>query len=620
MGNYDPTRRRFVQAVGIGGIAGLAGCLGDDEDDDLDPEDDDDDVAPPDDDDDDDDDEPTIDHPWYGPKEDAPDEVDTRFIHPVWDVPADVHFNPYNETMHVGDGAELYWEEFAKYHTQDDRFEPRAIQDWDIADDQMTLEVWTDLQWHDGEPFTAEDVRAHLLLQILHWSATLGDFIEDPIKDIEVVDEGTVQITTDEPINEYVLEELALDHWAQTAHHAYEEWIDRIEDGEDMEEISTELAEWDGGPDEVPGQGPFRYDSSDERVMLQNKVDDDEHPDASEINFTGLEYVNMPDNEDRWAALNADEVSGVHTLFTEEAVVDGFPDYIEMILPPANWGLGIAFNHEDDVVGDRRVRQAIAHFIDREIIAEASAGPYAMAPSYPAGITSSGEHWIEDIEDELNAYDDPSEGEALMEEAGYEMDGDTWVDGDGNPVEVDVAVPAGWSDWLAGQEATSDLLRDAGFEVDFRSPDVSTYWGSVWPDSDFAMASQGWAQSPRPWFNYDWQFNSHDALEIMGIPEVIEYEPIYQDGPVEVDVTDLISDLAVTTDEDEERELIHELTAISNQYLPFLPLQEKFEQSFLNVDEWRIDLDEDDPDAEAYHWAQFWYGKNGQMWATDAHQ
>ena len=611
MSRDSTTRRRFVQAVGMSSLAGIAGCLGDP--DGADGDDDDGPVAPGGDDDTENGD--PDEHPYYGSRDDAPDEVDAEFIHPSWDVPADMQWNQYNATRFVGDAAEMYFEEFTKYNIHQDERLPRGIADWSFGEEYIELEVWDELEWHDGGALTADDAHAHLLLQVEHYDHTLGDYLDE----FEVVDETTLRLHTDGDINDDVLEELALAHWFHTPYSAFGEYVDRLEEGEDSADVSTDLAEWGPGPEEVPGLGPFEFVDRDESRMRQERVDEDQHPDADMINFPRVEYRHMPTNEDRWAALNTDEVSGVHTLFTEEEVVNEFPDNIAEVLPPGMWGLGLAFNHDHEHVGQREVRQAIAYSLDREIITEASAGPYAMKVDYPAAIVDAQTEWIEDVEDELDPYEyDPDRASELMEEAGYQMQDDVWVDEDGQPVELDVAVPAGFSDWLAGQQATNDLLNENGFQSELRSPDVSTYWGQVWPDGDFALASQGWTTGqPYPFFSLDWQLNSFDALEIMGVEEEITYEPIYEDGETTVQPGELLDQLARTDDEDEEREFIHELAAVVNQYLPMLPLQEKFDQTFLNVDEWRIDLPEDNPNAESIKWPQFWYGKQGLMWKTD---
>lgn len=603
------SRRRFVQTIGSAGALGVAGCLGgDDEDDGV--EDPLDDGNGSGDGNGNGDDEPA--DTGADDDEEVPDDLDAAFFHPMWDIPADVQWNSYNPTLGVGDAQEVYQEEFGKYHIGNDEWLPRAVADWSIDEEGMELEVNDELTWTNDEPFTAEDVRTKLVLDIEHWDDRLGDYASA----IEAEDESTLIIETDEEVNPNVLETLVLDNWTDAPEELFGEYAERYEDGD--EDVQAELNDWGLEPEDSIGLGPFEFADVDSQFLEYHRRDD--HPDAEEINFRYFDYAYMPTNESRWQALRTDEVSGVHTLFTEEVIVEEFPDYIEQYLLPGLWGLALIFNHEREPFDQVEVRQAIAHIVDRGFATEASAGPYAMEVETPSGLVDSQyDEWMGDVEDEFNAYEhDLDRASELLEEAGLQEDGGTWVTEDGEPFELSVSVPAGFSDWLAGTEAVVESLQDFGLEAQLDSPDVSTYFGQTYQDSDFDIGTEGWTTGqPYPFFSLNRLLASHDAQNIWGYKEEVTIESVHTGEEETWDLTELVNDLAHTTDEDEERELVQQLAYIVNQELPVLPIQEKFDQSFLNVDLWGIDAPEDNQSLENIKWPQFWYAKNGQLFAKE---
>ena len=136
----------------------------------------------------------------------------------------------------------------------------------------------------------------------------------------------------------------------------------------------------------------------------------------------------------------------------------------------------IGFNLQDAAVGDLRVRQAIAHAIDRRSIIK-----YVMrGAAREAETLFPPEHWAG--HGDLTAYTyDPAESRRLLREAGY---------GDDHPLTLIYKTS---SDPFRIRLATiiQSQLRDVGIGVDLRSYDWGTFFGDI-KAGNFQFYSLSW--------------------------------------------------------------------------------------------------------------------------------
>ena len=142
----------------------------------------------------------------------------------------------------------------------------------------------------------------------------------------------------------------------------------------------------------------------------------------------------------------------------------------------------LGFNMEDAVVGDPRVRKAIAHAIDRQAIIHFVMGGAAR----PASAILTPNHWAGNPELEALSYD-PERAIALLQEAGY---------GPRSPARI---VYKTSSDPFRIRLATilQEQLGRVGMEVDLRSYDWGTFYADV-KAGRFQMYSLAWVGIKMP--------------------------------------------------------------------------------------------------------------------------
>ncbi len=568
-------RRRVLQAAGVVGVSSLAGCFGNGDDDD-----------------------------GNGRSEDLPDPsetefVDTEFVAPTVVPPQNVQFNPYNDNNFSWRASLVLFDDLLYQEKLNNTFQPGVVTDWTVTETDVTLEIREGMSWHNGTDITAEDVVRKIKIE-LYDGSNLGNFVD--VETVAATDDHTVEMEFDEPLGEDMFLNFLMEITLDTPATHYEEFLEDLEDGGDGENADGEtLGEY--MIEEPIGSGPFAFDQTVEQELHLERFE--EHPDAENINFSGYHLRFLDTNEGRWQELDSGEIDGLHTVFTPPHIVEGFPNHIREYRIEANYGMAIMWNHDHKHFGQREVRQAIAHVIDRETTA-GNAGPDTEAPvSTPSGVLGNhdgtADEWLGDHADDFNQYDvDTDRAAELLESADFERDDGTWYDEDGDVLEFPVKAPAGYSDWVDAIQTFNQALNDFGIEAEFVSRDEAAYWGQdIYGDEGFDVALHEWANVQRhPYFSLEWLLDSWDNENVRNYDDSeIELPPVGEDSGSEtfVPAEDLES-LALADDTEEEREYVQRLAWVVNQDLVMLPIMEKQDQSFISTERFEA-ASTDDPDA-----------------------
>ncbi|MFB6074486.1 MAG: ABC transporter substrate-binding protein [Haloarculaceae archaeon] len=521
-------------------------------------------------------------------------------------VPANVQFNSLNPTNASQILFEQLFDPYTKYNFASGEFQPYAVQDWQQSGDTFEMTLRDGLTWQNGDPVKAEDLATQFRLQ-----RTIGTSLWDYIDSVEAVDDQTVTLhLSSENTNPNIIKFNALINWVQYKKSKYEDYVGNSED------LST-------FQDRDPiASGPFTLGSMGQQEGLVNRRDD--HPDSGNINFNQYGITFLDGNQAAQQALLNLEVDAAYSLFTPPRVVANMPDAVVEARPPAKWGMCVGVNHDKRHVGERKVRQAIAHVIDREQVIQ-NAGPRTKAtPQIPTGITTDDqERWLGD---QMGTYQNYGPGSQntdkatqLLNDAGYSKDGGTWKDSNGRTVSLPMVVPAGWSDWVSATQTIVDQLSGFGFDAAVNARSYGTVAGQVWANGDFKVASMYWtpggAQSAFPYFPLEWQLiHGAHTFTFNYDKEEVTVPSRTGSGQETVNVTERVPELAQTTDEQRSTELVRKLAWVANQDLPMIPIQEKLEQSWITDDE--FDAPDEGSDALMTKWPCVWLPRQGEWQYT----
>lgn len=522
-------------------------------------------------------------------------------------VPKNLHYNPHNTQKWADWSGEMVFDTFAQYHFGTGEFIMYAISEWDVKPTAATLTLREGLTWHNGDPVTAKDLETQFKI-----GKKTGNPLWDFTERIEVTGDRTIELSFASETNPIVVKHTLAEMRVDTKHSVYKQFLDK-----DASEVQSFKY-----TENVLGTGPFRYNGgADKQSLTLERYPD--HPDASNINFKRYQYVHMPDNSQMHAGLLGGQLDAVMSLFTPPKVVANLPEAVNEARVPAKWGYGLLPNHEDELFGQREVRQAIMHVINREQVRD-NAGPRTKStPTVPSGIAvGDQERWLGD---EIDTYETYGQGETqakkateLLESAGFRKQDGSWETETGKTVKIPIKQFAGWGDWVTASQTIADQLSSFGFDASVSTVPTGQMWGQL-IEGDFRLATGFWLpggpRSAFPFYPLRHQIKLTPWQRGHSYPEgEIEVPSRSGSGTTSFDPLAEIEKIPSATDEAAATELVRKAAWHNNQDLPMLSLLEKREQSFVTEDEWAVP--EDGHEKYKVKWPCHWLPRQGDLQAT----
>ena len=582
-GRFDgrgSSRRRFAFAAGAIGLSGLAGCQGD-----------------------------TTDGTTTGSGSatgtdgtGGTDGAATRPSDPELTldsigVPAsDVQWNEFNFSNYKWMVQAHVMDPFAVYDPTDDEFVGLLANEWevDVENRVVTLDLDDGYHWYDGEevvkPVTAEDVVRHFRMERLGWD--YSKFIGD----VRATGDHTVEIGVQKGHeNVEFLKWNLLQNVLSHGMPLYDEWLERFED-ESADRVRKELAELSIPSEEMVSYGPFGVVSATKSKLKATK--NPGHPASDGINFPRMAWKYFGGSHQKmWQALGNGDLDGRVRMNVPSDVERNLPDHVENTTYSSLGGRSLAFRWDDDVLGDPRVRRALAYVIDRPAVAE-SAGSNTHEPVFNNTGMSPGYNWQYLNEEPFIRYEaDERKATELLTQAGFEQDGEEWYTPDGDRFGPDIKTGvSGGPDLLAGQTVASQLSQ-FGLDTRLKTVEPTTFNSNVWDKGDFRIAMVSWGGDyPQPYAWYNGPFT--DDRKRMGIPDAIEMPPVGErnvpgDGGIRVEFESAVDKLTQVNG-DTLNEVTSRLAWVYNYYVPQIQLYEERTETWFTNDDWEYpSLDSD---------------------------
>lgn len=331
--------------------------------------------------------------------------------------------------------------------------QPQMVDSYTISEDRLTytFTLRDGLQWHDGEPVTAEDCVASLQ----RWGARdgAGQIMFDSVETLRAIDDKTFEIVLSEPFGPLI------DLLAKSGPNVAFMMPKRLAESDPEEQIT-----------EMVGSGPFLFEE-DEWVPGNRLVysrNPDYVPRDEPANGTGggkrvlvdrVELLSIPDQQTAFAALTAGEID----FLSAPA-----PDFVPLLRDDPNVALGqrgsvgsqgmMRLNWLQPPFDNRDARLAMLRLIDQSSIMD-SLGLGEFAEECWAVFACGGP-----LESDVSVPTrDVEAAQALFESAGYSGEQLVVLHATDNPA-LDPATLV-----------VVQQLRDAGIAVDMQSMD----WGTL---------------------------------------------------------------------------------------------------------------------------------------------
>ncbi|MEW1982250.1 ABC transporter substrate-binding protein [Citricoccus sp. NPDC079358] len=344
--------------------------------------------------------------------------------------------------------------------SQDYEMTPGLAESWELSDDglDLTLVLREGVTWHDGEPFTAEDVAFNFeeIVPLQSFGAQIGERLESA----EVVDEHTVVLHLSEPFGP-LLETVASQFMVPK--HVYE-GTDYVTNQANMEPIGT---------------GPMVFDSysSGEQVTLTA------NPDywGGEVQVDRAVYPIMTDPNARAEALFAGEVDQASVdVSQQDRVAD---DPATLLLEESNFPqlVTVMFNAQSEYLEDPAVRAAVFAALDREAIVDTALSGIGTPAN---GFFPEALEWAVSPDVDFS-QDFPRDVDAInetLDKAGFERGAD------GMRFTLNVRYINELSDVAATMEMAQSMLEEVGIGIEMQGTSGAVFTEKVYTESEFDLA------------------------------------------------------------------------------------------------------------------------------------
>ncbi len=343
---------------------------------------------------------------------------------------------------------------------------------WKISSDGLTITFYLrqNVRWHDGQPFTAEDVK-------FTWDKLVDPKTQTPyassyilVKRATILEKYTFQVEYSEPFAP------ALDSWGIgiLPKHILEN-----------QDINT------SGFNRKPiGTGPFKFKEWKTAEKIELEVNKDY--------FEGRAYLDryayrvIPDQSAQFLSLQKGEVDQMTLTpdqFTgQETSEKGFLDKFHKFKYPSLNYIYMGFNLKREIFQDRRVRVAIAHAINKDdIIQKILHGlGHGVTGPYPTTF------WAYNYDVKPYSYD-LKESEMLLSQAGWKKDKSGKLVKDGKVFEFNLMTNQGNQAREQCATIIQQQLAKLGIQVNIRILAWTAFMDIVDRQRNFDSVVLGWS-------------------------------------------------------------------------------------------------------------------------------
>ncbi|HVS84319.1 MAG TPA: ABC transporter substrate-binding protein [Gaiellaceae bacterium] len=343
---------------------------------------------------------------------------------------------------------------------------------WSNGNKTLTMQIVKGVKWSDGKPLTAADVVYSLTAgrqnAIMDRVGLVGAANE--IASIKQKGAYTVAITLKAPDSQFIAATLNRQFivpkhiWSAVSDPAT--FLNSKPVGSGPFDVITRFTT----QDYVFGKNPHYWRKGEPKIPC-------------------LEYVQAASNDAALALIQSGQVDWTHNFVpnVEKAYIAKDKAHYHAFYATTAYPISLTFDTTQYPYSLVAFRKALSLAIDRNSVSKL--GEYGYAPPVDAiGLGGLFPSWVKDEKVKTSAKAmakyDPAAAKKLLTDAGFTYNGSKLIDPKGNPVQLDIHVISGWSDWVASNQIITKNLSAIGIDSNVAlEPD----WGSWQPN---AMATK----------------------------------------------------------------------------------------------------------------------------------
>ncbi|MBM4276083.1 MAG: peptide-binding protein [Deltaproteobacteria bacterium] len=341
---------------------------------------------------------------------------------------------------------------------------------WEVSPDGLTItfKLRRGVKWHDGAPFTAQDVlfTYQTMVDPKTPTAYSGDYLQ--VKKAEVLDDYTFRVTYPKPFAP------ALGSWGLAILPRH------LLAGQDI--TQSPLAR------RPIGTGPYKF----QEWKAGDKIYLTYNPDyfQGRVYLNGYLYVVKPDLATMFLELKAGNIDRMNLTPLQYTRQTEYPRFQRMYKKyrymPFSY-IYLAYNLEDPRFADRQVRQALTHAINKREIIDGvlmGLGQEAYGPYKPGA-------WFYNPDVPKFPYD-PEKARSLLAEAGWKPNPGGVLERDGKPFEFTILTNQGNDIRVRTAEIIQRRLREIGILVKIRTVEWAAFIKEFIDKGHYEAIILGW--------------------------------------------------------------------------------------------------------------------------------
>lgn len=379
-------------------------------------------------------------------------------------------FNPHMPHIEVDEGIHFNLFDPLFNVEPDGSFSPAlasevpSVENGGISEDGLKwrVKLRDDVKWHDGEPFTAEDVKYTLELIVDDKFRSARRTGHDLVRNIQVV--SPTEITW-EMASPYAPYPSILSWTFMVPKHILGEAAD------------PNTAEFNSAP---VGTGPFKWNSRVAGDNIQLDANEDyfgEGPYLDKLIFKYIPDMTVLYTQFRTGDIDVIALQGITPdKYAEAKELDG----LTVVVAPSATVESIAFNMERPQFKELAVRQALYHAVDKATIIDALY--YGLPTPTETYMPQQSAYYADSLPKHEYSIE---EANKLLEDAGWERGSDGIRAKDGVRLAFTNSTTAGNNVREQMQQFVQQSFAEIGAEMTISNLPPAVMWGEYWMQSEF---------------------------------------------------------------------------------------------------------------------------------------